>query len=99
MPQKRSLPIQQKLIGTFYWLGIAMSLLCILLACAHNTQVVGRFEHAGFPLSWAAGVIAILAFLVFEYSDPVLPSEERSALRFSEALPETAAWETEFADS
>jgi len=90
---------QQKLTDAFYWLGTATSVLCISLAWARNTGLVWRFEHTGFPLSWAIGVIAILAFVASEYCHPAPPAKVRKARRIPEMRPETAVWETEFADS
>jgi len=90
---------QQKWTNTFYWIGMAMSVLCIALAWARNTELVGRFDHANFPLAWAAGIGAILAFLASEYCHPAPPAKERRAQRAPEMLPESLPWETEFADS
>jgi hypothetical protein len=98
-PMNGKIAIQQKLTDTFYWFGMAMSVLCIAVAWARNTELVGRFEYANFPLSWALGVIAILAFLASEYCDRVSPAENRSAQRVPETLPESSVWETEFVDS
>ena len=90
-----SMPPQQKLTAAFYWIGLALSVACIGLAWARNTELVGRFERVDFPLSWAAGVIAILAFLAAEYCHPVLPKKQRrSPAQLTESLP----WETEFAE-
>ena len=51
----------------FYWIGIAMSVACLALVLARNTELLGRFEHANIPGSWLAGAAAIAAFLVAEY--------------------------------
>ena len=94
----RSIDSRQKFNAMFYWLGIALSVACISLVLVRNTELVWRFEHAGFPLSWAAGLIAILAFLAAEYFDPA--TVEKPIMRpVPEMLPESASWETEFADS
>ncbi len=53
-------------IAAFYWIGVTMTLTCFAFVMAGNTELVGRFEHRGFPLSWAFGVVAILAFLAAE---------------------------------
>jgi hypothetical protein len=50
-----------------YWLGVLASAVCIALIFAGNTQIAWRYEHANFPASWAAGLIAILALLGAEY--------------------------------
>jgi hypothetical protein len=58
---------------------------------AGNTELVSRFEHAGFPLSWVLAGAAIIAFLATEFCDSVasLPSEaEDSSSQFS------SEWET-----
>jgi hypothetical protein len=84
---------RQKATLTFYWIGISMSVLCVALACMRNTELLGRFEHTGFPLSWAAGLMAILAFLASEYCDPVPARQPVPA-----ELPESLSWQNEFAD-
>jgi hypothetical protein len=89
---------QQKWTVTFYWIGITMSVLCIALSWARNTELLGRFEQADFPLSWAAGVIAIVAFLASEYCHPAPPPKQRAVRPFPEAFREPSTWETEFAD-
>jgi hypothetical protein len=94
----RSIDPKQKLNAAFYWLGIALSVACISLVLIRNTELLWRFEHADFPLSWAAGMIAILAFLAAEYFDPAT-AEKRSVRPVPEVLPENPTWETEFADS
>lgn len=53
----------------FYWLAIALTLACLALILTSNTAPVWRFEHVGIPASWIAGVLAIVAFLAFEYVD------------------------------
>jgi len=67
----------------FYWIGVAMALACIAFVVAGNTEFAWRFEHTGFPLSWALGGGATLAFLAFELCDssPSVPreAEDRSA--------------------
>jgi hypothetical protein len=93
-PSRRTVE-QEKWTDAFYWIGIAMSVLCVVLAGARNTELIGRFEHSSFPLSWAAGVIAILAFVASEYFHPAPPARERRRI---EQLPESLPWETEFAD-
>ena len=53
-------------IDAFYWLGVTLTLACFAFVMAGNTELVGRFEHRGFPLSWALGLGAVLAFLAAE---------------------------------
>jgi hypothetical protein len=83
---------------TFYWIGITMSVLCIALAAASNTELLSRFQRADFPLSWVAGAIAILAFLASEYFHSATPAKVPDARRFSEERLEGSSLETEFAD-
>ena len=54
-------------IGVFYGIGIAMTLACLAFVLASNTELVWRFEHSRFPLSWAFGAAAVLAFLAAEF--------------------------------
>jgi hypothetical protein len=37
-----------------YWIGIIMTLACLAIVLTGNTEFAYRFEHTGFPLSWAA---------------------------------------------
>jgi hypothetical protein len=55
-------------ITVFYCVGVAMTLACLALILAGNTDLGWRLEHQGFPLSWVLGSAAILAFLAAEYS-------------------------------
>jgi hypothetical protein len=50
----------------FYWIGIAATLVCFALILAGNTELLWRFEHTGFPLSWAVGALAVVSFLAAE---------------------------------
>ena len=81
---------------TFYWIGMIMALLCVGLACSRNTELLWRLQPEGLPLCWAAGLIAILAFLAAEYWHQTAPSED-PAPSLSE-VAESASLETEFAD-
>jgi hypothetical protein len=99
MPANRWLAVQQKFTATFYWIGVTMSVLCFALAWARNTELISRFSLANFPLPWAAGLIAIVAFLVAEYCHPPSPAKECGAHRLPETLSESSALETEFVDS
>jgi hypothetical protein len=51
-----------------YWLGVVGSAVCICLIFAGDTHMVWRYEYTNVPASWAAGLIAIFAFLGAEYS-------------------------------
>jgi hypothetical protein len=58
--------VRRNWIDAFYWIGVTMTLACVAFVLAGNTGLAGRFEHRGFPLSWALGVAAIIAFLAAE---------------------------------
>jgi hypothetical protein len=51
----------------FYWIGVTMTLACFALVLTGNTDLLWRFEHKGFPLSWMCAGVAVLAFLVAEF--------------------------------
>ena len=53
-------------INGFYWIGVTMTLACFAFIMAGNTELVARFEHRGFPLSWVFAGAAIIAFLAAE---------------------------------
>jgi hypothetical protein len=53
--------------NTFYWIGVAMTLVCFALVLAGNTAPLSRFEHRGFPVSWMSAGIAVIAFLLAEF--------------------------------
>jgi hypothetical protein len=53
-------------MDAFYWIGVTMTVACLVFVTAGNTELAGRFEHRGFPLSWAFGIAAVLAFLAAE---------------------------------
>ena len=78
----------------FYWIGVAMTLACFAFVLAGNTELFWRFEHRGFPLSWAFAGAAVLAFLGAEFCHSAfsLPSE---ADLNSQLSPELAAAESE----
>jgi len=73
----------------FYWIGVLMTLVCLAFILAGNTQMAYRFEHAGFPLSWALAGLAVLAFLAAEFFRPAeLPPSDESQDESSEFDPE-----------
>ena len=75
------------LYDALYWIGVAMTLACFALLLAGNTEVLWRYEHSGFPLSWAAGVIAVLSFLAAEFCTlPSDPGSEQEELALSAEL-------------
>ena len=73
-------------IAVFYWIGVAMTLACFAFVLAGNTELTGRFEHRGFPLSWAFGGAAIFAFLAAEACHSVF-SHPREAPHSSDLKP------------
>jgi len=79
----------------FYWIGVAMTLACFAFVLAGNTDLVWRFEHTGFPLSWAFAGVAVLAFLGAEFSQPAFSRPSRAEIRSSQLSPEMAASESE----
>jgi hypothetical protein len=50
-------------------IGVVLTLACFATVVAGNTELVWRFEHAGFPLSWVLAGAAVLAFLATEFCD------------------------------
>jgi len=58
--------VRRNWIAAFYWIGVAMTLGCLALVVGGNTELFGPFEHRGFPLSWIAGCVAVVAFLAAE---------------------------------
>ena len=78
------MPIVKRIrTDAFYWIGVAMTLACFTLILAGNTELVWRFEHKGFPLSWAFAAAAVLAFLAAEFGparSARSKAEDRSSL-------------------
>jgi hypothetical protein len=68
-----------------YWVGVVMALACFATVLAGNTELLWRFEHRGFPLSWIFAGVTIVAFLAAEFgpSDPVADGEEVGSLRLA----------------
>ena len=83
------------LTSGFYWIGVAMTVACFAFVLAGNTALVSRFEHTGWPLSWAFGVIAILAFLGAELSHSAFSRPSQAKDRSAQLAPELAAAESE----
>lgn len=76
---------------SFNGIGVVLALACFATVVAGNTELVWRFEHSGFPLSWVLAGAAILAFLATEFCDSTasLPDEaEDASSQFS------SEWET-----
>jgi hypothetical protein len=55
-----------------------MTVGCFALVVAGNTELFGRFEHRGFPLSWIVGCAAVVAFLAAEACGSVSSQEQES---------------------
>lgn len=54
----------------FYWIGMALTLMCLTLTVAGNTEFVYHFEHTRLPLSWVFAGLAVLAFVAAEVCHP-----------------------------
>jgi hypothetical protein len=67
-------------ITVFYWIGVAMTLACFAFILAGNTELAGRFEHRGFPLSWIFGGVAVVAFLAAEACHSAFSHPEEAPL-------------------
>lgn len=53
----------------FNSIGVVLTLACFAVVVAGNTELLSRFEHTGFPLSWILAGAAVLAFLATEFCD------------------------------
>lgn len=51
----------------FFWMGVVMTIACLALVLAGNTETFYRLERASFPLSWAFAGVAIIEFLAAEF--------------------------------
>jgi hypothetical protein len=71
-----------------YWTGITMTLVCLALILASNTELGYWYEHSPFALSWAFGGFAILAFLAAEFYAPAASSGTRAADESSQPVLE-----------
>jgi threonine/homoserine/homoserine lactone efflux protein len=69
---------QRSWTAACYWIGIAMTLACLVLIVAGNTELFWRFEHTPLPLSWVFAGVAVLAFVAFEFCESA-PSPPREA--------------------
>ena len=54
----------------FFWSGVLMTVACLALVLAGNTELGYRLEHTGFPLSWAFAGFALIQFLAAELCQP-----------------------------
>jgi len=92
----------------FNWIGVVLTLACFCHVVAGNTELVSRFEHAGFPLSWVLAGAAIIAFSQLSFATPSLPfpakpriqvrsflqSGKRSNFRADPARPRCWRWQS-----
>ena len=68
---------QRSWITGLYWTGIAMAAASLAVVLAGNTELVSRFEYAGFPLSWVFAGVSIFALVAFEFCDRTFSTSER----------------------
>ena len=87
--------VRRNWIDAFYWIGVTMTLACFAFVMAGNTEFAGRFEHRGFPLSWALGTGAILAFLAAEVCHGAFASSAEAKDRISTLPSELEAVESQ----
>jgi hypothetical protein len=81
----------RNLSAGFYWIGVGTTLGCLALVLAGNTDLVYRFEHVNFPLSWALAAVAVLAFLAAEFCPLSDTPANEVAVESPQSAPE---WET-----
>jgi hypothetical protein len=77
----------------FYWIGMASAVGCLAFTLAANTELLWRFEHTGFPFSWALAGAAVLAFVAFEFCDSEVSSPSEAEDQSPELSPEWEAVE------
>lgn len=53
----------------FFWIGVAMSVSCVLVVLARDNRLVSPFEQKDVPVSLAFAGVAALAFLANELCD------------------------------
>jgi hypothetical protein len=82
---------KQNWITGSYWIAVALTLSCFAVVLARNTELVWRFEHTSFPLSWALGIAATLAFLATELCHSAFFVPRETENETSQLTPE---WET-----
>jgi len=75
----------------FYWTGVALTLSCLALVLAGNTEFGWAFEHSRSPVSWILGGAAIVAFLVSEVCHRAISNDVEEAPVQSEYL-EAKTW-------
>jgi len=84
---------QKSWTAALYWIGVAMTVACLVLTVAGNTELLWRFEHTGLPLSWALAGAAVLAFVAFEFCDSDSSRPREAENRSSQLSPEWEAVE------
>ena len=77
----------------FYWIGMVMTLACLTFVLASNTELLFRFEHTAFPLSWAFAGLAVVAFLAAESCQPAESLTSETEDESSQLVPEWEAVE------
>lgn len=63
-------PTRRTWVAGFYWIGVVMAFSCIALVLFSSSEVIHRFEHTDFPLTWVFAGIALLSFLAAELCSP-----------------------------
>jgi hypothetical protein len=84
---------QRSWTAALYWVGVAMTLACLVLIVAGNTELLWRFEHTGLPLSWAFAGVAVLAFAAFEFCDSASSLPQKAEDLSSQLSPKWEAVE------
>ena len=85
--------VQRSWATGFYWIGVAMTLACLVFIAAGNIELLWPFEHVGLPLSWVLAGSAILAFLAFEICDISSAWSSKAEGESSQLSPEWEAVE------
>lgn len=76
-----------------YWIGIFMTLACLALILASNTDLGYAFEHIRIPLSWVLAGIAVFAFVGAELCHPAVTETADEEEGISLPSPECEAIE------
>jgi hypothetical protein len=82
MPSTRVLTV---LRDVFYWIGVVLAGTCVTLAFFSNSDNVWHLASTRIPFTWAAGLLAIGAFLAFELCDSTFASSTEPS---RDALPQ-----------
>jgi hypothetical protein len=81
------------LYAGFYWIGIIMTIACVAVVLAGNTDLIYPFEHSRFPTSWVFAGVAILSFLAAEFCHAVESLQGAAEEEGPELVPEWEAIE------